>query len=292
LAELKGIELVDGPFEEINQFISGIAGADSEEIKEVETLISALPKELQQELVDEGPGSTIFEKLGMLAAEMVEKEEALGNLLNVDFAGEAAASSAEDFPEVKNAEEHFRIRVVMPGIKELERVFSMPSDATFFHLHLALQEFFDWDNEHLFDFSKGKGQKRVEVGLRCGDLPLTTRIDHFANNDGSFDKFSYTYDFSDEWEHQITIGKRRLKPKQPTLETRLISGKGVAPLEDCGGIPGHYAILDGTHPFCEELETEFFESYSKEKFDMKNYSSLSNQGLQKSYGYHLECGMF
>jgi pRiA4b ORF-3-like protein len=43
----------------------------------------------------------------------------------------------------------------------------------------------------------------------------------------------YTYDFGDEWEHDIVLEK--VLPSDPVPRLSCLAGKGACPPEDCGG---------------------------------------------------------
>ena len=53
----------------------------------------------------------------------------------------------------------------------------------------------------------------------------------------------YTYDFGDCWEHRLTVTD--VRAGEPDLSyPRYVGGEWNAPPEDCGGMPGFYAMLD------------------------------------------------
>ena len=53
----------------------------------------------------------------------------------------------------------------------------------------------------------------------------------------------YLYDFGDSWEHRITV--TNIRPGESGVSyPRYIAGEWNAPPEDCGGIPGFYALLE------------------------------------------------
>ena len=56
-------------------------------------------------------------------------------------------------------------------------------------------------------------------------------------------KARYTYDFGDNWEHQIVVEKR-LAPEPGRAYPACLAGERHGPPEDCGGIPGFYNLLE------------------------------------------------
>ncbi|MFQ5606273.1 MAG: plasmid pRiA4b ORF-3 family protein [bacterium] len=77
-------------------------------------------------------------------------------------------------------------------------------------------------------------------------------------------KFSYTYDFGDNWEHEIIIeNSRYLDPKlQSPIEC--LEGGRACPPEDIGGAPGYYefckALKDPNHEEHQSY-TEWFAGF-------------------------------
>lgn len=160
-------------------------------------------------------------------------------------------------------------RVDLYGAKPpIWRRISLPDDATFFDLHLAIQAAFDWSGYHLHSFEIGerssfsrtlidwKGEddefmmfgdiKRHELAVRLKDI--------FGAN---CKKARYTYDFGDGWEHVIKLEKEiEDSSGEPVKPFEVIKGRGGHPLEDCGGVWGLMEVIDGTHPACGELPAD------------------------------------
>jgi hypothetical protein len=112
-------------------------------------------------------------------------------------------------------------------------------------LHEIIQVVMGWFDYHLWEFTIGKQryglpmdegwgtERRIAAGkVRLRDVlkPRKTRID-------------YMYDFGDGWEHRLTV--TGVRAGQPGISyPRHICGARNGPLEDCGGIPGFYQLLD------------------------------------------------
>ena len=68
---------------------------------------------------------------------------------------------------------------------------------------------------------------------------------------------NYIYDFGDNWEHRIKIG-RITDPVPGELYPRLTEVTGKCPPEDVGGFPGYYGFLDAMadpkHPEHDHLK--------------------------------------
>nr|WP_084825509.1 plasmid pRiA4b ORF-3 family protein [Sphingobacterium sp. IITKGP-BTPF85] len=69
-------------------------------------------------------------------------------------------------------------------------------------------------------------------------------------------KYTYIYDFGDEWTHQITIEEVIDKH---TIWSELVDGKGACPPEDCGGTWGYENVKvvmnDPNHEEYNEIRT-------------------------------------
>jgi hypothetical protein len=125
------------------------------------------------------------------------------------------------------------------------RQVEVPTSITLRTLHFIIQATIGWFDCHLWEFTvaqhrygpptdNGLGTKpRVDASrIRLRDVlsPLETSID-------------YTYDFGDCWEHRLTVTDvRRGKPE--LSYPRYVRGERNGPPENCGGLPGFYAMLD------------------------------------------------
>ena len=79
----------------------------------------------------------------------------------------------------------------------------------------------------------------------------------------------YLYDFGDSWGHRITV--TNIRPGESGVSyPRYIAGEWNAPPEDCGGIPGFYAMLeavaDPNHPNHAEAK-EWLDEYDPKVID-------------------------
>ncbi len=158
--------------------------------------------------------------------------------------------------------EHYLLNVTIEGITHLNRVFSIPTDATFFLLHCAIQDMFAWESDHLYAFEIGSKRDALEIGPSEPPYLLPVRLIDILGTTPK--KFSYMYDFGDSWNHIITI-KKIQKLDKPNPLPVAISGKGTPPPEDCGGVHGYYALKEGTHWMSEE-DPEYWKEYFEKGF--------------------------
>ncbi len=98
------------------------------------------------------------------------------------------------------------------------RRIQVPGNYSFFDLHVAIQDLFQWSDEHLHEFKMVKPKPKDFFAMldeldECIGIPnrgleydmkilpeKETRIrDHFALNEANKNKCVYTYDFGSEW---------------------------------------------------------------------------------------------
>ena len=175
----------------------------------------------------------------------------------------------------------FVMRIDIVGAKPpIWRRISMPVDASFFDLHVAIQEAMGWQDCHLHNFELRAGKNRVALiewnhegtdapmfGLGIEQLPeLTTTLLEVVER--GFRMIHYCYDFGDNWEHRIQI-EDVVDPKVLNPLPELLKGRGTCPPEDCGGIWGYQALLKGDPQFADCWDPEDVRKIQEAKFDPK-----------------------
>jgi len=152
------------------------------------------------------------------------------------------------------------------------RRLEVPADLSLQRLHLTLQAAFGWDNCHLFEITCGDlgwGIPQPEFGfdtlrdaskVRLGDV-----IEEFGAK-----RLRYTYDFGDNWEHTITVGKE-IAPEPDVLYPRLVEAEGRCPPEDVGGPWGFADLREGLKDPNHAQHAEFVEWYGDADLDPENF---------------------
>ena len=177
------------------------------------------------------------------------------------------ARAVDSFTEIATL--HIMLKDSDPPIwREVE----VPTSITLKVLHDIVQVSMGWLDYHLWQFviggqtyglpmdeDWGKAPRKPASRTRLRDVigPGTTPID-------------YTYDFGDNWEHELVISDvRRGDPGK--AYPRYIGGERDCPPEDCGGIPGFYEMLearaDPTHPDHAEI-SEWLDEYDPDELDV------------------------
>ncbi len=118
-----------------------------------------------------------------------------------------------------------------PGWRRLQ----LRADTRLDQLHEIIQAAFGWENYHMHVFSFGDEEFGIpdrELGFSDErHVTLGELIDLGA-------RFRYTYDFGDDWEHEIVV-EDLLDADPDTHYPVLVAAKGACPPEDCGGSWGY-----------------------------------------------------
>jgi hypothetical protein len=168
----------------------------------------------------------------------------------------------------------------------------VPSNFTFEEFHRVIQFSFGWEFSHLFFFSP--------TGYRSKPMiEMNTEEDEFYEvlDEDSLDaettllseifisekqKFTYLYDFGDDWKHQITLEK--ILVDDEIEKPVMLKGEGACPPEDCGG-PWRYmdlkeTLADKKHPEYKEMRAWLGlrpgENWNADAFNLEEYQQILN----------------
>ncbi len=129
----------------------------------------------------------------------------------------------------------------------------VPADISLARLHAAILAAFGWHGGHMHVFETAHGdfgRADRELGHRADRAVTLEQVAPQVK-----DKIRYTYDFGDDWVHDIVVEKV-LDPDPSTAYPRCTGGKRAAPPDDCGGIWGYEELVevlaDPAHPEHEE----------------------------------------
>jgi hypothetical protein len=144
----------------------------------------------------------------------------------------------------------FQLKVGLRGARPpIWRRLEVPADVTLARLHELIQAAFAWDDSHLhvFETRYGNfGRPDSELGHRAASRVTLEQVVPAVG-----DKLCYTYDFGDNWTHDIAVEK--ILNRDPSVAyPRCTGGRRAAPPEDCGGVWGYAELMgileDPTHP--------------------------------------------
>lgn len=141
---------------------------------------------------------------------------------------------------------------------EVWRQITIPASWTFAALHRAIQEAFDWENSHLYQFRRnGETLAASPYHESFDGTPIpdaeSAKLSRCLKK--SADQCEYEYDFGDSWVHDIEVEEISVGSDNGPW---LLDGEGTAPPEDCGGVPGYERLLEvfrtGKDPWGEDPE--------------------------------------
>ena len=155
----------------------------------------------------------------------------------------------------------FQIKLTLHDVEPtVWRRILVPESFSLNRLHQAIQAVMLWLDYHLHEFEVG--------GRRYADLQYegANAFGERLSNDRNIrlreiaargvERFSYTYDFGDDWRMTVAIEKT-VPAKAGAVYPVLTGGARAAPPEDCGGPPGYMefvaALADENHPAHEEM---------------------------------------
>ena len=186
---------------------------------------------------------------------------------------------AKKSPKTKTPESICVLRVDLAHLKPaIWRRLEVPASMTLAQLHRVIQMAFDWTDSHLHGFEIGGqryGQPMPDLfGLEMDDLDERKFRLRYVASVGS--RFTYTYDFGDDWHHLIKVEKI-LVPTPGTNYPQCVAGKNAAPPEDCGGPWGYAELLqalgDPSHPEREDLLEWLDEDFDPREFDREELNA-------------------
>jgi hypothetical protein len=154
-------------------------------------------------------------------------------------------------------------RIVMPGTMNL------------YDLHTAIQVTMGWEDSHLHAFDVG--------GRQYGDPATTDDVADEASLTlnglvkSGISRFRYSYDFGDDWEHDVLIEKAPAA-NSATAYPACVAGKRSCPPEDCGGPWGYEQLLtilaDPGHKQYEEQREWIGEDFDPEAFSVSEADTI------------------
>ncbi|MBU2585493.1 MAG: plasmid pRiA4b ORF-3 family protein [Bacteroidetes bacterium] len=154
---------------------------------------------------------------------------------------------------VKKINEVYQFKISLNNSQPLIwRRIVVPSNYSFWDLHVAIQDSMGWIDYHLhmFEINNPATNEKVEIGVPDEEWEAYDRIvlpDYKEKISKYFNENNrnarYEYDFGDSWIHTIKFEKvlpATIGEKYP----KCIDGKRACPPEDCGGMGGYYDLLE------------------------------------------------
>ncbi|MGB3161062.1 plasmid pRiA4b ORF-3 family protein [Carnobacterium sp.] len=182
----------------------------------------------------------------------------------------------------------FKIALLDVGVPVWRRV-QVNSESTFLELHEVIQVSFDWYDSHLHNFSirKSNGEPVQNISIEpdndyqgpnsdSGWGQFSSSIKKLGEDETldkwfkkEKDRIIYTYDFGDDWEHEIVLEKI-VKPDPKTHYPICLKAKNDAPEENSRGdlIDGDsFLINPDAKEILQEINGLLGEGFSPSKLD-------------------------
>ena len=181
--------------------------------------------------------------------------------------------------KAKKADTVYQLKITLRDIRPPVWRRVQVKDCTLAKLHDIIQTVMGWTESHLHAFEIG-GEQYGEpdpMGMMEYRSERSTRLSQVVAR--GHKKFTYVYDFGDNWEHVIEVEKE-LPPEPGARYPRCVAGKRASPPEDCGGAWGYAdflaAIRNPAHEEHEEMLEWVGGEFDPEAFDPDDV----NQQLQ------------
>ena len=167
-----------------------------------------------------------------------------------------------------------QLKITLRGVSRppVWRRVLVPADLTLGDLHEVIQQAMGWDDYHMHVFRMGG----KEYGSPDPGLGLASDRNVFLSQllTGPGDRLRYTYDFGDDWEHDIVLEETRTPVPEETYPS-CVTGKGACPPEDCGGAWGYAGLkeilADPSHEDHQDM-LEWLGLDAAKEFDPKTFS--------------------
>lgn len=182
----------------------------------------------------------------------------------------------------------YQIKVFLNRIRPMIwRRILVSGDTTLSDLHDILQMVMGWENDHLHEFKiDGKiydhsdDWEFIDLGWEDSlwDDSLSEHkftLSQLITREGQ--RFTYTYDFGDRWEHTLLVEKI-LPPQEGFRYPVCLKGARACPPEDIGGVWGYQyfleAIRDPNHVDHEHYLEWYGGDFDPEAFNLEEVNNL------------------
>ncbi len=176
----------------------------------------------------------------------------------------------------------FQLKITLMGVTPPIWRRILVEDCTLEDLHFIIQSVMGWGNDHLYCFEDGKREYKGTdpMGMRgeaeTSDVDLS-EVARMVNS-----KFHYTYDFGDDWLHELLV-EAYGPPEEGRTYPACIAGMRACPPEDVGGVWGYRNLVELLKdPERDESDErlEWLGEYDPEAFDV----DAVNRALSRTCG--------
>lgn len=176
-------------------------------------------------------------------------------------------------PSAKSSKLVYQLKVSLNGAKPpIWRRVQVRASTTLSDLHHIIASAMGWMNSHLHEFEVDGDRYAAPNEFYPEEDPdvIDARTVRLGDLVPVGAKFTYTYDFGDDWRHDILVEKE-LQAEPGVSLPRCVGGRRGCPPEDVGGVWGYAEFLevwrDPSHPEHEELREWAGPYFDPETFD-------------------------
>ncbi len=177
----------------------------------------------------------------------------------------------------------YQLKITLDSIKPLIwRRILVTEKITLFDLHELIQASFGWMDYHLHEYKIRNTSYGDPQDDESGLHPILneTRYSLKKLQLAEGDRFTYVYDFGDDWYHTIEVEKIAPREKNQRLPVCL-AGKRACPPEDVGGFIGYEmflkAIQDPENPEREAYLEWVGGAFDPDEFDLQIINDMIEQ---------------
>jgi hypothetical protein len=171
----------------------------------------------------------------------------------VSLIEEAWVKKKADFKK-RPQDQIFKFHISLPGTDPLVwRRVHVPGLFTLEALNSVFQLVMGWQMKHLYDFKIGN--VRYSDPDEYDDTAKSPYAS-IAAAVGEQKSFQYTYDFGDDWQHEVIV-EETVSCSELSSYPVCVGGENACPPEDCHGVPGYADLLkviaDPEHPEFKDM---------------------------------------
>ncbi len=169
-----------------------------------------------------------------------------------------------------------QVKISLVGVSKppVWRRLLVPAGIGLDRFHLVIQAAMGWEDCHMHVFTSGSADYGLaDPGLGHEDERAAT-LSRLV--DGPDDHIRYTYDFGDDWEHDISVEDIVARDPERLYPT-CVAGKGACPPEDCGGAWGY-----------QDLRAVLADSDHEEHDDMLDWLALERASEFDPAGFDVD----
>jgi hypothetical protein len=194
------------------------------------------------------------------------------NTAGATASGKKPAERAAKPKPVKKTGAVYQLKITLRDVRPPIWRRVQVEDCTLSRLHEIIQVAMGWEFSHLYSF-KVNGIDYGDLEMTGGELDMEDdrRVKLSRLVPGEKFKFHYTYDFGDNWEHEVLVEKI-LAPGAGGTYPICVDGKRAGPPEDVGGAWGYMefveTIRDPNHKSHREMLEWVGGEFDPEAFDI------------------------